>query len=398
MIGAKILGDIGADVIKVESPGGSSSRIAPFYKDIPHPEKSLFWFAYNTNKRGITLDINKVEGQEIFKRLLETTDIVMESFEPGYMNQLGLGYADLITIKPNLIMTSITLFGQSGPKAHYKGSDLTAWASGGYLYMCGDPDRAPVCISFPQALLNAGVDAAVGTLTALWYRQSTGEGQQVDVSAQECVILPTFNTLQLWDVNKVNFHRIGSPMLVASTGVRLPINFKCKDGHVILFVQGGVEPNISSSRRLVEWMDEEGMADDWLKEIDWETDFDASIVGQDLVDKVEAAVTKFTITKTKADLYEEGGIKRHILVAPVSTTKDICENPQLQSRGYWVNIAHSELDEALSYCGPFIGLSESPIVYRRRAPLIGEHNEEVYGMELGLSTEKLASLKQQRVI
>jgi len=156
MVGARMLGDLGADVIKIEPAGGSPSRIAPFYKDIPHPGKSLFWFAYNMNKRGITLDISKVDGQEIFKRLVRSTDIVMESFEPGYMNQLGLGYADLSKIKPDLVVTSIIPFGQSGPKAQYKGSDLTAWASGGYLYICGDPDRALTWVSFPQASLLAG--------------------------------------------------------------------------------------------------------------------------------------------------------------------------------------------------------------------------------------------------
>src|SRR4030042_359261 len=130
MLCARMLGDLGADVIKIEPPVGSRSRIAPFYKDINDPEKSLFWFAYNTNKRGITLDITRGEGQGLFKKLVKTADIVMESFEPGYMGGLGLGYNDLTKIKPDIIVTSITFFGQSGPKSKYKGSDLTAWASG----------------------------------------------------------------------------------------------------------------------------------------------------------------------------------------------------------------------------------------------------------------------------
>jgi len=182
MICAKMLGDLGADVIKIEFPGGSPSRIAPFYKDIYHPEKSLLWFAYNVNKRGITLDISKAKGQELFKQLVNTADIVVESFKPGYMEQLGLGYASLCKIKTNIIMTSITLFGQNGPKANYKGSELTAWASGSYLYICGNSERPPTWISFPQAFLFCGAEAAVGTMTALWHRQVTDEGQHVDVS------------------------------------------------------------------------------------------------------------------------------------------------------------------------------------------------------------------------
>lgn len=398
MIGARMLGDLGADVVKIEPPCGSPSRIAPFYENIPDPEKSIFWFACNMNKRGITLDINKAEGQEIFKRLVETADVVTESFEPGYMDQLGLGYSDLSKIKPDIIMTSTTPFGQNGPKAHYKGSDLTAWASGNYLLDCGDPDRAPTFVIFPQASLFGGAEAALGTLTAFWYRQITGEGQHVDVSLQECAMAPTFNVPLMWGVSKIEFHRVGGSIFIPSTGVSVRFCYKCKDGYVLLLVQGGNEPYVSSMERLVEWMDEAGMADDWLKKLDFAVDLDATSMKQHVVDRLTAALEKFTETKTKAELYEEGGIKRRILIAPLSTTKDICENPQLRSRDYWVKVLHPELGKALTYCGPFIRLSETPIVYRRRAPLIGEHNEEVYGKELGFSAEKLSSLRQAGVI
>jgi crotonobetainyl-CoA:carnitine CoA-transferase CaiB-like acyl-CoA transferase len=154
MLGGRLLGDAGADVIKIEPPGGSTpsstSRIWPFYKESTDPEKSLFWFAYNANKRGITLDIQKPEGQEIFKKLVAGSDIVMESFRPGYMSSLNLGYEDLCKVKPDIIYTAITPFGQQGPKAQYAASALTVWASGGYLNACGDPDRAPVWITLPQ--------------------------------------------------------------------------------------------------------------------------------------------------------------------------------------------------------------------------------------------------------
>jgi len=399
MIGARILGDLGADVIKIESPGGSPSRIAPYYKDIPHPEKSLFWFAYNTNKRGITLDISKVDGQEIFKRLVKSADVVMESFEPGYMNQLGLGYTDLSKIKPDLIMTSITPFGQSGPKAHYKGSDLTAWASGGYLYICGDPDRPPVWISFPHAALHAGAEAAAGTMTALWHRRKTGgDGQQVDVSMQECVIACNFNTPEMWDLNKVDFTRFSKGLHVGTQGVRVNAVWECKDGHTVLICQGGVQPFINSMNELVNWMASEGMAEDWLKEMDWEKDYDASKLTQDAVDRVENAVQRFLITKTKKELYQEGALKRRILIGPINTTKDIWEDSQLHSRDFWVPVKHPELGVTVAYPGPFIKLSESQIKYRRRAPLIGEHNIEVYENELGLSREDLAVLKRDMII
>lgn len=394
MLGARMLGDLGADVIKIEPPGGSSSRIAPYYKDINDPDKSLYWFVYNLNKKGITLDLNKVGDKDIFKKLASTADAVIESFPSGYLDSLGLGYADLVKVKPDIILTSVTPFGQNGPKSHYRGSDLTAWASGVYLYTCGNPDRAPVWIGFPQAFLFGGAEAAVGTLTALWHRLSTGEGQHVDVSIQECVMSPTQNALQMWDLNKVEFRRVGGAMFIPKTGVRQPISFKCKDGSVLILLQGGTEPFVSSSSRLVKWMAEEGMAPEWLQKIDLVVDYNAATMGQDTADRVGAEVEKFTLTKTKNELYEEGAIKRKILIAPMSNAKDICEDIQLQARQYWSKVEHPELAESLTYCGPFIRMSETPPVCYRRAPLIGEHNKEIYGKGSVISQKETALMKQ----
>ena len=163
----KVLGDLGADVIKIEKPGGDPARsIGPFYHDIPDPEKSLYWFAFNMNKRGITLDIETADGQQIFKKLATTADFVIGSFPPGYMDKLGLGYSALSEINPQTIVTSITPFGQTGPYQDFKGSDIVAMAMSGLMYLIGDPDRPPVRISFPQAYLHAGVEGAVGSMVA----------------------------------------------------------------------------------------------------------------------------------------------------------------------------------------------------------------------------------------
>ena len=174
----KLLGDLGADVIKVERPGGDPARsIGPFYHDEADPEKSLFWFAFNTSKRGITLDIETAEGQEVFKRLVESADFVIESFPPGYMDQLGLGYSALEEVNPGIIMVSITPFGQTGPYKDYKAPDIVAWAMGGSMYPFGNADRPPVRISHhSQAYLHASGEAAVGAMLALYYRSITGEG------------------------------------------------------------------------------------------------------------------------------------------------------------------------------------------------------------------------------
>ena len=357
MIGAKLFGDLGADVIKIEPPGGSPSRIAPFYKDIPDPEKSLFWFAYNTSKRGITLDLEKPAGQELFKKLLPTADIIIESFEVGYLGRLGLGYADLCRVKPDIILASISAFGQTGPKADFKGSDLAAWASGGFLYTCGDADRAPNWISFPQTSLIAGIEAATGAMCALWYRLASGEGQHVDVSKQECAMAPLWNFLQLWDVNKDNITRHGGRIYIGRTGVCQTVCYPCKDGYALVLVQGGNEPLVGSTKRLVQWMDEEGMAEDWLKAVDFVADYNAAALTAELADRVETAIAKFT-----------------------------------------ASVEHPELGETLTYCGPQFKLTETPLTYSRPAPLIGQHNGEIYGEELGLSAGELKSLKRDGVI
>ena len=161
----KILGDMGADVIKIERPGGDSARqLGPFYHDDPDPEKSLYWFAFNTNKRGITLNIESADGLDVFKRLVKSADFVVESFAPGHMDRLGIGYRDLEQINPGVILVSITPFGQSGPYVErlYKDTDMILWALGGMMAICGDPDRPPNQISFPHAYLHGGAEAAQG--------------------------------------------------------------------------------------------------------------------------------------------------------------------------------------------------------------------------------------------
>ena len=250
------------------------------------------------------------------------------------MDGLGLGYSDICRIKPDIIYTAITPFGQKGPKALYSASALTVWASGGYLNACGDPDRAPVWISLPQTYLFGGCEGAIGSLAAYLYRMDTGEGQFIDVSMQESAISPNMNVLQMWDVNGVEFRRVGSASYVAGTGVKQPIYFKCKDGFVMILAIGGNDPYASSSERLVQWMNEEGMAPDWLISLNWWKDYNASTLKQDLADWVGEAIEKFTLTKTKDELYQVGAFDRKILIAPVASTKDITEDIQLQARKY----------------------------------------------------------------
>ena len=392
----KILADLGADVIKVEKPGGDQARnIGPFYHDIPHPEKSLSWFAYNLNKRGITLDIETADGRELFKRLVKTADFVIESFPPGFMDKLGLGYPSLSEINPRIIMTSITPFGQAGPYKDFKACDIVSWAMGGLMYTTGQPDRPPVRISSPQASLNAGLAAAMATMVAHYYRETTGEGQHVDVSTQASVALTTANFIPLWELSETNLRRVGSYLIGRTQRARQRTVYPCKDGQVAFFILGGAI-GAKTNKAITEWMDSEGMAPDYMKKMDWD-EFDMGSQEQETQDRMEEAVANFFMTHTKAELYE-GALKRRIMLSPVCNAKDTVDSIQLQSRDFWLEVEHPELNSTITYPGFFGKASETPCRLRYQPPLIGEHNQQIYGEELGLTREEIVALKEAGII
>ena len=391
----KILGDIGADVIKIERPGGDiARRIGPFYHDEPDPEKSLFWFSVNTSKRGITLNIETTDGQEILKRLIRTADFVIESFPPGYLDGLGLGYREMEDLKPGIILVSITPFGQNGPYKDYKSSDIVAWAMSGEMSAWGDIDRPPVRISnTSQSYLNAGVDGAIGALVALYERGNSGKGQHIDVSIQESLSVTDGGNRNLaWAFNG-SARKRGAPEM-PNAGHRSTRLYRCKDGWVS-WSHGG--PSVlGPSLPLIRWMQKEGMSNEFLDKYDWQRP-DFAAIPQDEMDKIEGPTARFFMTKTRSELLE-GAVREGVMLYPVATTADILENAQLAARKFWVDVEHPELGTSITYPGAFGICSETPPSISRRAPLIGEHNLEIYQDELGLSREKLLVLKQAGVI
>lgn len=392
----KVLGDLGADVIKIETPGGDPGRrIGPFYHDIVDPENSLYWFAYNANKRSITLNIEASDGQEIFKAMVKKADFLIESFYPGYLASLGLAYEDLVKIKRDLIMVSITPFGQTGPYKDYKGSDLVCAAMSGFMSSCGDPDRAPLRIGFPQAYLHAGAEAAAGAMIAYYYRETTGEGQHVDISAQQAIFWALGHILAFWDLHKEVMGRVGQFRIGLSADAKQRQLWRCKDGYVSFQIYGG-RFGAKSNRAIVDWMKTEGMADEFLLGINWE-EFDMARVDQALMDRIEEPIGKFLLTKTMAE-FEEAAIERDIVIFAVNTFEKIVNHPQLRARNFWVDVMHPELKTTITYPVAFIKLSEIPLQMYRRAPLIGEHNEQIYLKELKFSRAKLVQLKQARII
>ena len=354
LICGKLLGDLGADVIKVERPGGDTARcLGPFYHDEPHPEKSLFWMAYNTSKRGITLNIDSSDGQAIFRRLVKTADVVVESFSPGYMAKLGLGYEDLQKINPGIILVSISPFGQSGPYKDYKAPDIVAWAMGGEMAPFGEIDRPPIRIGYhSQAYLNAGADAAAGVLLGIFSRGNGGEGQHIDVSIQEAVVNCTEHITSRWDLIKYLQNRIDGP---GTPGLRVTRIWPCKDGFVSWFYWEGVM-SLPTNVPLIKWMESEGMADEFILKFDW-SKFGPETLRAD-IDRIEATTARFFQAHTKAELFE-GAIQSNVQVYPVSTAADMLADSQLASRKFWVNIDHPELGVSLPYPGAFAAASEA---------------------------------------
>ncbi len=391
----RILADLGADVLKIEKPGGDPVRnIGPFWHDKPDPEMSLYWFAYNMNKRGITLNIETIQGRDIFKKLVKTADLLIESFPIDYMHSLELNYDALSKLNRGLVFTSITPFGETGPYKDYKTCDLVALAMGGWMQLCGDADRPPTRVSFPQAYLNAGADAAVASLLALYHREVTGEGQHIDVSIRDSIIQLTANAIPWAWMRGVNLNRAGPNRIGLSAAGPYRQQWRCKDGHVTFAIYGG-ESGIISNKALVQWMDEEGMADEFLKGVDWDQ-FDMAKLTLEWQERSLKPIERFFRMHTKQELYSEA-IKRRIMLYPVSTFSDLLESEQLRARNFWMEVDHEELDTKITYPWPFTRATETPLKFKRRAPLIGEHNEEIYG-ELGFSGKDLIILKEANVI
>jgi len=388
-----ILSQLGAEVIKIEPPRGDPARnIGPFYEDTPTPERSLFWYAYSSGKKSITLDIETLGGQGILRKLVKTADFVVESFTPGYLANLGLDYNTLVTINPGIIMTSITPFGQEGPHKDYNASDIVIMAMSGLMYMCGDPDRPPLRISVDQTHIQGALHGALGSLIALYYRNITGEGQHIDVSLQECLVFHTFVAADYYIESKRITRRSGSKLRLLTVASELC--FPCRDGFVAHRVGTGRVLG-SQEERLVELMDEEGSAED-LKRLRW-TDIGLSEIEQDDLTHRETVVGQYFLRHTKAEL-QKLAAEHDIMLSPVFTNADILEYEQLRSRDYWAEIEYPELGASVLHPNTLFKSSEMSPGVLRCAPRIGEHNEQVYVKELGLSRDELVALQQAAII
>ena len=397
----KLLADLGADVIKIEPPSGDPARnVPPFYHNEAGLERSLYFFNLNTNKRSLTLDLTGPAARAALEKLVPTADVVVESFAPGYLDGLGLGYDALTKLRSNIILTSVTGFGQSGPHAQFLSPDIVGVAMGGIMWLAGSPQDAPNLPPCYQGYISAGIQAAAGTTMALYHRDVTREGQHIDVSMQEAVLIAQETAMQQYDLQ-------GS--VRTRTGVRgaLPINvpamgpYEASDGWIWSYVGA---PGGAAWTELQAWMVSEGKAEDLSDEpynsviAELNMRFLTAVVLNPASAKEKGPVLKhiddvllaFFKSKPKWELYEQGQ-RRRLLIGIVSNPEDLAKNPQLNARAWFQDIAHPELNDTLRYPGPPYRLSETPWRIVRRPPLLGEHNDEVLG-EIGYSAGDIAAL------
>jgi crotonobetainyl-CoA:carnitine CoA-transferase CaiB-like acyl-CoA transferase len=372
----RILADLGADVIKVEPPDGDPGRrLPPFAGDEPGLERSLTWLAGNVNKRGIVCNLSSAEGRQQFEALVQTADAVIESFTPGHLDSMGLGYAGLARLNPRLILVSISPFSQAGPFAQCPASDLQIAAASGGLWLAGEPGEPPVRTTLPQSPYWAGMCAAMGALMAVLARERTGQGQHVDVSAQASMITAISHAPVFWDLLHEEQVRSGPYLTGRSvTGANFRMIWPCKDGYVAFALYGGPAGR-HTAKQMLAWMDELGGAPEAIKNTDWEA-FDVTTVTPAQVAELEEAIGPFLLKLTRQEFFQ-GVIARNMLGYPVATVEDIWKDEQLQARDFWQKLATPWGGPEVTFPRSFALFDGQRPPIRRTAPKLGEHTAEV---------------------
>jgi len=379
----RLLADLGAEVIKVEPPGGGAQRNAgPFVAGHEgEPDASLAFWVHNTSKKSVVLDLETDAGRAAAKKLALTADIVVEDNPVGFLAARGLGYQQLHAEKPALVYTSVTGFGQTGPHAGWAYSDIVGQATGGLMTLAGEMADPPNMIYGHQADISASIHAAQGSMIALLHAEATGQGQQVDVSAQEACSMSQETAMQTWDFQKRNRVRTGElgaiPLKIPGAGT-----LKAKDGYILLFI---IAPAGEDLPALVDWMREEGKQEDLDEEPYRETiaSLNMGFLTQVMGDPAQAGkilgqlphinevFARFFEGKTAKEAYEEGQHRR-LLIGIVSKPSDLAENTQLRSRGWYVTFPDTIAGKPVEFPGPPYRLSETPATVNR-PPRLGEH-------------------------
>jgi crotonobetainyl-CoA:carnitine CoA-transferase CaiB-like acyl-CoA transferase len=373
---ARLLADYGADVLKIEHPSGSSMRrIGPYYHDDPHPEKSLFFLILNLNKKGITLNLDTESGRAILRRLVPHVDLVVESYRPGHLESLGIGYEALSAINPRLVMTSITPFGQTGPYRDYLGEEIVSYAMGMVMGISGVQERAPLKHGGFQAQYQGGLFGAGATAMALFAQDRQGIGQHVDVSVTECVASTMMATQTIYPF-------LGGVQIRRQDGTMWENPMPCKDGWIIVQAGGGAT-----------WED---IAEFFQTPELLEPRFADRAQRVRNGPAMDAVVLEAIKDREKWELFPKAAEKR-MLFGLVQTPTELAECPQLDSREFYRETEHPIIGR-IKVPAQLFKMSATPYQLRMSAPTLGQHNEEIYLDGLGIDRPMLSVMRQLDVI
>jgi len=377
----KLLADMGAEVIKVEPPEGDPSRQSgPFPESGAHTERSALFLYNNTSKRGITLNLDKVEGVTAFRKLLKWGDVLIDNNPAQRLESLGLDWGTMRQLNPMLVYTSITPYGRTGPRASNKGDELTIIHAGGLGNLLPtrslDIDRAPVKMGGYPVGYHAGLTAAVATLAALLGREKTSRGQIIDISLQEVIL-----TLVRVNIASSRYHD--------TTWSRVPDRppamgrMKTSDGYIVV---GAIEDH--HFRAFTELMGNP----EWAAAEEW----GSMTYRRHHLMEIAPKMDEWMLTQRKDDIHHLGASKG-IPMGPINTARDVMTSEQYAARGYFVTVDHPEAGSN-RYAGWPYQMSATPPFVQRPAPLLGEHNQEIYCNEFGYSPQEFEQLQHDGVI
>lgn len=373
--GCQLFADLGADVIKVESPAGDDTRRwgPPAVANADGTEDAAYFHAANRGKRSIVVDFARPEGVRVVHRLVEQADVVVENFKVGGLAKYGLDYESLKAVNPRVIYCSITGFGQDGPRAGRPGYDFVIQGMGGIMDLTGAPDGEPMKSGVAFADIFAGLYAVIGIQAALAYRDRTGKGQQIDMALLDCQVGVLANQAMNYLVTGVSPHRLGN----AHPNIVPYQSFAVSDGYVIVAVG-----NDSQFRNLVAVLGAGDLADD----PDYATNQARVAHRETLVPILAALAARFTAADL-IDRLEAAGVP----VGPINSLEQVFADPQVVHRGMRLDLPRGDGSTVPSVRSP-IRMSESPLAYERASPLLGEHTRAVL-RELGYPEDEIDSLE-----
>lgn len=381
----QILGDLGADIIKIEKPGaGDDTRSwgPPYLKDKDgnNTGESAYYLSANRNKKSIAIDITKEEGQELIHKLLAQSDVLIQNFKVGGLDKYGLGYEQIKTKHPHLVYCAISGFGQNGPLASEPGYDFMAQAMGGLMACTGAPDGEPMKVGVALSDIMTGLYAAIGILSALHAREKTGEGQLVDLALVDCTLASLTNIAQYYLTSGKTAPRLGN---AHSTIVPYQV-FETSDGHIVIAIG-----NDGQFKRLCDCIKNP----EWAEDEQYKTN-PARVQNREILVPMISEIIKTKSAEEWIAEFREADVP----CGPVNTMDQVFDMEQTQARDMQIQMQHGLTEEKIDLVGSPLKLSATPVQYKEAPPYLGQHTREILENLLQLSADEITKLDETNII